>query len=188
MILALAGIHVFMLMHLFEFRPARSGRSSRALQVTFIPAPPPITPAVDVPTRTRPERRQQPETSGSAITSVPPSEPPRAPRIDWQAEAQRAAASVSAESSPHRSFGPRERPPPPPKQKPFGWDPTQTQKVEALPEGGMLIRLSDNCALVLAPLPSGGCGIGKRKARGDLFEGMSAPRQAGDWKDDSRLP
>jgi hypothetical protein len=120
--------------------------------------------------------------------SVPPSVPPRVPLIDWKAEAQRAAASVSTESSPYESFDPSERPAPEPKQKPFGWDPTQTQKVEALPQGGILIRLSDNCALVLAPLPMGGCGIGKRKARGDLLEGMSAPRRAGDWKDDSRLP
>jgi hypothetical protein len=111
-----------------------------------------------------------------------------APLIDWRAEAQRAAA-VAAEGPPEqKQFGPRADTPTAPKSKPFGWDKTHTERVQALPEGGILIRLSDNCAMVIAPLPLAGCSLGKRKARGDLFDGMKEPPRAGDWKDAEGVP
>jgi hypothetical protein len=34
----------------------------------------------------------------------------------------------------------------------------------------MLVHLSDNCVLIIFPLPFIGCGIGKRPTNGDLFE------------------
>jgi hypothetical protein len=58
-----------------------------------------------------------------------------------------------------------------PKKPPqFAWDYAATHRVEAIPEGGLLIHLNDNCVLIIFPLPLIGCGIGKHPANGDLFE------------------
>ena len=54
--------------------------------------------------------------------------------------------------------------------------------MHALEGGGIGIHLSDNCELILVPLPLGGCALGKRKARGDLFDEMKSPVEPGDWK------
>lgn len=101
--------------------------------------------------------------------------------IDWYGEASD-AASREATKPDVRDFGYPKRAPEARVKKEFGWDKTHTERVSALPEGGMLIRLNDNCAIIIAPLPFGGCTIGKRKARGDLFDEMKAPVEPGDWK------
>jgi len=133
-------------------------------------------------------RQREAEHANSAITIAPTQvESITGSQIDWLESARRAAASHSVESPGARTFGAHPSPPQArPKPPPFGWDKVHTQRFEALPEGGMLIRLSANCALVLAPLPFAGCGLGKSQARGDLFEGMNQPIEPGDWKDDSR--
>jgi hypothetical protein len=104
------------------------------------------------------------------------------PPADWAGEIRRAANDMAAKELmpkpkdfgfPHSSSAP-DRP------IQFGWDYAATHRVESLPEGGLLIHLSDNCVLVLFPLPFAGCGIGKRKANGDLFEHMRDPVQPGD--------
>ena len=98
---------------------------------------------------------------GNAITPGP----------DWNAELERAAkgAVPGAAPSPPRDFGFPHAVPAPPKPTQFGWDRSHTHRVELLPEGGMVISLSDNCILVLAPLPIALCGIGKQKPNGELF-------------------
>ena len=58
----------------------------------------------------------------------------------------------------------------PKKPQEFAWDYAATHRIEAIPGGGMLVHLSDNCVLILFPLPFVGCGIGKRPVNGDLFE------------------
>jgi hypothetical protein len=103
------------------------------------------------------------------------------PGIDWYGEASD-AASRAATKPDVRDFGYPKREPEARAKKEFGWDKTHTERISALPEGGMLIRLNDNCAIIIAPLPFGGCTIGKRKARGDLFDEMQAPVEPGDWK------
>jgi hypothetical protein len=40
------------------------------------------------------------------------------------------------------------------------------------------LHLNDNCVLILFPRPFAGCGIGKRKANGDLFEHMHDPARS----------
>jgi hypothetical protein len=50
-----------------------------------------------------------------------------------------------------------------------------THRIKAIPEGGLLLHLNDNCVLILFPRPVAGCGIGKRKVNGDLFEHMHDP-------------
>jgi hypothetical protein len=52
----------------------------------------------------------------------------------------------------------------------LAWDYAATHRIEAIPGGGMLVHLGDNCVLILFPLPLIGCAIGKRPANGDLFE------------------
>jgi hypothetical protein len=65
------------------------------------------------------------------------------------------------------------------KQQPqFGWDHSHTHRIETIEGGGILIWLNDRCALVLFPLPFGGCGIGKIPVRGDLFDHMHDEPQA----------
>ena len=102
---------------------------------------------------------------------------------DWLADGARAIARViSGENNQVRSFGTRDRPRAKSRQpKPFGWDKTHTQRVEALP-GAISIRLSDRCSVVFAPLPLGGCSFGKIAARGDLFDGMNAPVELAEAK------
>jgi len=58
------------------------------------------------------------------------------------------------------------------KKSEFGWDLTHTQRIEPVDGGGILIRLSDHCVLLVFPLPFVGCGIGKIPPRGDLFDHM----------------
>ena len=100
---------------------------------------------------------------------------------DWYAEAGRAAAR-EATAPELRSFDFPKREPAPREKEEFGWDKVHTERVRALPGGGIGIRLSDNCEIALLPLPIGGCALGKRKARGDLFDEMKAPVELGDWK------
>jgi hypothetical protein len=120
---------------------------------------------------------------------VPPAaDNPSAP-IDWNAEAELAIKQHAelAMATPPRALdkhgagadfngglGPdRERKPE------FAWDRTHTQRIEPIEGGGMLIRLSDHCVLVLFPLPFVGCGIGKIPVRGDLFDHMHDEPPAG---------
>ena len=46
----------------------------------------------------------------------------------------------------------------------------------------MLVWINDRCAVIFTPLPLAGCEIGKKPARGDLFEHMD-DAVAGDWKE-----
>lgn len=191
-IVALAGVHLLVLLQLFNVRPPVRSDASDGLAVRFIPAPapPPPIPTPLQPARTRPAHSApSPATPTTQATIAPPEPtPPVAPLIDWRAEAQRAAAAVGVQSLEPRSFGPRAEAPTSPKPKPFGWDRTHTERVQALPEGGILIRLSENCAMVIAPFPLAGCSLGKRQARGDLFDGMKEAPRPGDWKDAEGVP
>jgi len=100
--------------------------------------------------------------------------------IDWSNELSRAAANaVPSDAAPApKDFGFPHATTQPPKTEPFGWDRVHTQRVESIPGGGILIKLNDNCVLVLFPLPFAGCAMGKRKANGDLFKHMQEPTPA----------
>ena len=63
---------------------------------------------------------------------------------------------------------------------PFGWSHAATHRVEV--DGGMpVLWLNDRCVLVAFVIPA--CALGKKAARGDLFEAMDPPAEYGDWKD-----
>jgi hypothetical protein len=97
---------------------------------------------------------------------------------DWATEMSRTARdAVSNKSAQNtRDFGfPHSPAAKPDKPAQFGWDYAATHRIESLPEGGLLVHLDDNCVLVLFPLPFIGCGIGKNKANGELFEHMRDP-------------
>ena len=115
--------------------------------------------------------------------------------IDWSQAAELAAARqidlLEDERRRARGFMPRaensitpgqEAHATPPKSPEFGWSRAQTQRIEPLPQGGTLLRISERCSLVI----SGGllpvCNFGKIEARGDLFEHMRDAPAAGDWK------
>ena len=71
-------------------------------------------------------------------------------------------------------------PAPPPE---FGWSRAAIQPIEALPDGGILIRLNERCVIVINPFPLPFCGIGEIPVNSGLFEHMNDPPVAGDWKD-----
>jgi hypothetical protein len=90
---------------------------------------------------------------------------------DWAEElklaAKHAVADELAQRRHEKDFA-HAFPAPPAKPQQFAWDYAATHRVEAIPGGGMLVHLGDNCVLIL-PLPFIACGIGKRPANGDLF-------------------
>ena len=109
------------------------------------------------------------------------------PSIDWSGAAERAAAGAATEPGrAPRDLGALTRTAPKPRAaRPFAWDKSRTEQVTALP-GAIRLRLGSHCEMVFAPLPIGGCSLGKIPARGDLFSEMAAPSEPGDWRDDSR--
>jgi hypothetical protein len=127
-------------------------------------------------------------------SDITPAPEERAP-IDWARAAELAARrqvdAIELERRRARGFTPGAQnheqefvPAPAPA---FGWSLAATQPIEALPDGGLLIRLNDRCVIVINPIPVPFCGIGKIPVNGDLFEHMNEPPVAGDWKDDSAL-
>jgi hypothetical protein len=106
--------------------------------------------------------------------------PPRpAPAVDWAAEIEaQVARNPASQITPFKDFGFAHAPEPASARAPeFAWDRVHTQRVQTLPEGGILVHLDDNCVLVFIPLPIAACGIGKKPANGDLFKDMTAPRE-----------
>ncbi len=169
-----------------------SAQADALLVVLLPPEQPPV------PQRT--PRQPLPVASSSRnppVTAVPPTgNGPAAPAatnaitIDWAAEATRAArvladtdelarrraAALAALHDP--AFDPAPHPPK------FHWDPVGTNRVVQLEGGGTLIRLNDNCALVIyVVIPLAGCTLGKIPARDDLFEHMRDAPEFGAWKD-----
>ena len=121
-------------------------------------------------------------TSASSPNEPPPpspSESTAAVAVDWAKEAQVAADhQIEAEDAARRaraSLSPdRYRlETPPPAAPRFGWDYAATHRIESHPGGGLVINLSDRCAIAIVfPIILGGCKIGKIEARGDLFSHM----------------
>lgn len=119
-----------------------------------------------------PKRPAEPSVQDNAIT----------PPVDWNAELAQAgrAASGIEPKSPVKDFGFPTRSPTMADYPQFDWDYARTHRVESIPQGGILIRLNDNCVLVLNPLPLAFCSPFKRKANGELFKHMRDPDRPGD--------
>lgn len=95
------------------------------------------------------------------------------PAPDWTAELQLVAKDAVAKElaqKRHELDFAHAFPLQPKKSQQFAWDYAATHRIEAIPGGGILVHLNDNCVLIIFPLPLIGCGIGKLPANGDLFE------------------
>lgn len=114
---------------------------------------------------------------------IEPITPPRTPGpghapVDWQQAMQgevRAEESLSRKRKLHFGF-PHAPPAGPAAPSDFGWDYAHTHRVEALPEGGLLINVTDRCALVVYVLLIPVCKIGRMPADGRLFDHMQERR------------
>jgi hypothetical protein len=49
--------------------------------------------------------------------------------------------------------------------------------------GGFVVWINDQCGVAIGLMAMPFCGLGKKAARGDLFEHMDDPPTAGDWQD-----
>lgn len=105
------------------------------------------------------------------ITMTPAAAAPVA--VDWAKEAERVAAHrIEADEGLRRSASIVSPPP-----APFRWDYAHIHRIEAIPDGGLILNLSDRCALVFKfPMFLGGCKIGEIESRSDLFAHMRDPR------------
>jgi hypothetical protein len=117
----------------------------------------------------RPRTDATPQPAAPPKTPVPSQQETTPPvAVDWAKEAERVAAdSTAAEGA---NIGAAQAPV---RRPQFAWDYAQTHRLESLPDGGLLLNLSDRCSIVLKfPMLLGGCRIGKIESRGDLFAHM----------------
>jgi hypothetical protein len=168
-----AGLHLIVLWLLLAASGIMTKRTdSGGLQIVLIVRPP-VSPQEHAPSHEKSSGRvgQHATAQSSAAASREPNPP--AP-IDWMAELESAAGNATADKSAQmpKDFGFPHLPSAPAKASQFGWDYAATHRVEAIPEGGLLVHLDDRCVLVLFPLPFIGCGIGEKEPNGDLFKSM----------------
>lgn len=158
------------------------------LEVTLLQAARRLRPALPPPKHLRAVPRLQ---AAPATRQIPPpaemTQPitvpwatkpaPRTP-IDWQRAMQgEVRAEESGSHAGKLQFGfPQPPPASPAAPWKFGWDYAQTHRIEALPDGGLLINLTDRCALVAYLMLIPVCKIGKMPANGQLFDHIHDPR------------
>jgi hypothetical protein len=192
-IVAVVLLHVAIFVLLMSARVPRLDSHTDDTSMTLIVIPPVAASRVVVPERVTPVPARSRENVASppaipAETTTPIKE--RAP-IDWAREAALAARhqvdAVEFERRRARGFTPEAQGREPetlvPPAPEFGWSRT-AQRVEALPEGGILIHVSERCVIVVSVMLIPACGIGEIPVNGDLFEHMNDPPAPGDWKDD----
>lgn len=185
-LLAVLGLHAVLILLLLHERQTYRFRSEGSLVLIDL-APPSVRVApYPPPSRATPASGQprQESTLLPAGEATPAAASPAVPAaIDWANEASVVAGASASKSEPRslsNGLPPRldlqmEKPHTP---SDFGWDAAHTRRIEALPEGGTLVRLNDRCALVVGlPLILPVCKLGKIPARGDLFKNMGETRQ-----------
>ena len=180
---AVLGLHILLVwMLIAHSRISTPATKVAALELMFIPLIAKLTPPKPPITQATPRTaRKTPGMRGTPPVAVPHSaiETAIPPPMDWHGELDRAARdAIVRQSAPRaRSFGfPEPKLQPPPKVEEFAWDYVATHRVESIPEGGIVVHLNEHCVLVLFPLPFMGCGIGKKKPNGQLFENMRDPK------------
>jgi hypothetical protein len=173
------GVHLIVVWLLVSSAQLPIKTKSGSLQLVWI-----TRPALS---DTIPERGTRTEKA----TNIPPRRVDRTPKLpsiapgsdeednaihsgpDWTEELKQAAkhalATELAQQRHELDFA-HAFPAQPKKSYQFAWDYAATHRIEAIPEGGMLVHLNDYCVLIIFPLPFIGCGIGKLPANGDLFE------------------
>jgi hypothetical protein len=185
------GLHVTVIWLLLATTRVLSFRTkSQSLEIVFIVRPviAPESNSMDrVPEDATPRRQVAAKHLPSRRVAPPESENNAIhPPTDWAGELSRAAKDAVSErlAQKPRDFGFPHSPSAPAGKTPqFGWDYVATHRIEAIPEGGLLLHLNDNCVLIFFPLPFAGCGIGKKKANGDLFGHMHDPARSDDMNE-----
>jgi hypothetical protein len=175
------GIHLIVVSLLVSPRLLSVKTKAGSLQLVWIPQPV-LLKAGPEPETTRERATNTSRHLADRAPASPPMTPPSIeednaihPAPDWTEELHRAAkhalANELAQKRHELDFA-HSFPAPLKKPPQFAWDHAATHRIEAVPEGGILLHLSENCVLILFPLPFAGCGIGKRSVNGDLFEHM----------------
>ena len=178
-------IHAGLFQLLVSPRHASPQAPERRTVLAFVPG---TANHVQPPSSIAPLTREQlpaaplPETAPPRLMATPEQEASRGPGVDWTRAAEEAARERALETEAHRDHR-NDRGPSKP-QPEFGWDRSRTHPVEPIDGGGILVRISDRCAIVITLLAMPACQIGKKPARGDLFGHMDDAPTPGDWKDD----
>jgi hypothetical protein len=174
------GAHLIVVWLLVSSRQLSVKTKSENLQLVWMTRPALTASAAE----TLPEKARNPvsrhgadRTTASPSTAAPSNkeDKPALPLLDWTEELHVAAKNAVAQElakKRHELDFAHVYPKAPTKAPQIAWDYAATHRVESLPEGGILIHLSDNCVLALMPFPFVGCGIGKSLADGGLFEHM----------------
>lgn len=177
--LLIALLHILVYWATSSSRNVPDTQRATALEWVFISPPRAVEPVRsnigDVGVRSPTAPAPKPPTTPLASPEDPPHDhPPAQPATDWNSELELVAKSIASgdASAKRRDFGFPHRAPSA-KTPTFDWDPVHTQRVEIVPEGGVIIRLSDKCVMVLMPLPFAFCGIGKKEANGHLLDHMN---------------
>jgi hypothetical protein len=180
-LLIVLGAHLALVWPLLSSHLLSVKTRSGSLQLVWIP-PPTLKTAPQRGTTTQSPSTGAPRHRNDRIPALPSIAAPSDeennaihPTPDWNAELKQAAKNALVNELDKRKhdtdFGHVfSTQPKMPEQ--FAWDYAATHRVEALPQGGVLIHINDNCVLLIFPLPLIGCGIGKRPANGDLFNHM----------------
>lgn len=180
-LLGVLGVHLAVVWLLMSSHQFLMKTRSESLQLVWILRPP--TSEIAEPRKMPQSAAKTPPQRRGADTSASPTVIPGTneennaihPTPDWNAELKQAAKNALANElakKKHDTDFAHVFPTQPQKPEQFAWDYAATHRVESLPQGGLLINLSDNCVLLLFPLPLVGCGIGKRPANSDLFKHM----------------
>jgi hypothetical protein len=177
-------IHAGLFQLLATQRHANPQAPERLTALTFVPGtasrthPPPLSPLApeQLPTAPVPEARPP-----QLIAPLEQQAGQGPAGVDWAHEAGEAARRRALEAEAERDHK-NDQSPPKPKPE-FGWDRSRTHRIEAIEGGGILVHLNDRCAIVITLLAMPVCQIGKKPARGDLFEHMDDAPTPGDWKD-----
>ena len=177
-------IHVGLFQLLASQRHASPQELERLTALAFVPdtrsatPPPPLTPLTPEQLRAAPLPEAKPP---QLIAPLEREGGDEAAAVDWAHEAAEAVRKRALEAEAQRDHK-HDRDPPKPAPE-FGWDRSRTQRVEPIEGGGILVRINDRCAIVITLLAMPVCQIGKKPARGDLFEHMDDAPSPGDWKD-----
>jgi hypothetical protein len=182
---ALQGVFCWLILH--EAIAPTPLRSLTPLQVTIFQAARRSRPVMGrqrpqpgPPHRLTPKREAASPPAAQPITLPPAGRPGPGASIDWQQALRREVRARELSPSPGKlEFGLPRRPAAGPTVPRFGWDYARTHRVEPLPEGGLLINLSDRCAVVLYVLPIPVCRIGRIPPDGGLFDHMRDRRSDG---------
>jgi len=191
--IAVLAAHAALLMLVRSLRPAvgPAGQGEVTTLLLMLPAAKVERSATDkadhpspAPQRARRADTPAPLQEPAPAAELDSSHAPQA--IDWAREGRRAAedeidaeeraARAAAALSGHKKTPPSLAPAAPP-QPQFGWSHASTHRLESVPGGGIILNLTDRCAIVFSFMLIPVCRLGPMEPRGDLLQHMHDPPQ-----------